>query len=105
MAARNGLVPPDTWTGGENSWTREKLRTYQDWMKNPKGTDMHQDAGKRSKAESYVSDGASVDELYERMVARGIVARNTPDEAFRDAQVFGVGVMRVANPKKPAKRR
>jgi len=71
---RNGTVPPEHWRGGENGWTREKLRTYQDWMRNPKGADPNQDAGKRSKPESYGRSESSDDELIELMIKRGVLA-------------------------------
>ncbi len=65
---------PEQWTGGENRWSGEERARWDSWMANPKGTDMHQATGSRSRPISIGQGGSSVDELYKRMVKRGMVS-------------------------------
>ena len=59
---------------GPSSFSREEAETWSQWLHDPDGTTPHRDAGSRSRPISIGPTDAEVDELYERMVARGIVS-------------------------------
>lgn len=66
---------PDSWVGGENRWTREERNAWRDFCLNPKGGDPQAGAGSRGRPVSHGTNAEDIDELYERMVARGLVVR------------------------------
>jgi hypothetical protein len=57
-----------------SNFSREEYRQWDTWLKDPNGTKPHRDVGSRSRPMSIGQGGSSVDEIYERMVARGLVA-------------------------------
>jgi hypothetical protein len=70
-----------TWEAKTPSWatvpsrfSREERKVWQEWNDNPNGAKPHQDMGSRSRPMSIVTGTASVDELWDAMVKRGIVA-------------------------------
>lgn len=66
---------PDHWTGGPNRWSREERDQWRRFCLDPKGGDPHAGAGSRGRAVSHGANADDIDELYERMVARGLVVR------------------------------
>lgn len=68
---------PDSWVGGPNKWSREERDQWKAFCLDPKGGDPHAGAGSRGRAVSFGAGSSSVDELYDRMVARGLVVRET----------------------------
>lgn len=58
----------------------DQQRDWHEWYENPRGGDRHlTSAGSRARAVSFAKPRrmrkAEVDELYERMVKRGVIAR------------------------------
>lgn len=71
MSARK----PSGWTTAPSKFNKEESKTWKRWLDDPNGAKPHRDIGSRSRPMSIATGTASVDELYERMVAKGIVAR------------------------------
>lgn len=72
---RNSMKVPDSWVGGPNRWSREERDKWNAFCLNPKGSDPEAGTGSRGRPVSHGTQQSSVDELYEQMVARGIVAK------------------------------
>lgn len=64
---------PDGWVGGPNRWSREERDKWRAFCLDPKGGDPHAGAGSRDRPVSHGANADDIDDLYERMVARGIV--------------------------------
>ncbi len=72
---RPANLPPPSYTQEPSKFTREESQTWKRWLDNPDGAKPHQDIGSRGRPVSLAAKTrASVDELFERMVQRGIVA-------------------------------
>ena len=74
---RNSMRVPDNWVGGENRWTREERDQWRAFCLDPKGGDPEAGAGSRGRPVSHGVTPEDIDELYERMVARGLVVRES----------------------------
>lgn len=72
--ARNSMKVPDSWTGGPNRWSSQERDQWKAFCLDPKGGDPAAGSGSRSRPVSHGANADDVDELYERMVQRGIVA-------------------------------
>src|SRR5262245_8634176 len=69
-------MKPPSWSTVPSKFSREEAQTWKRWLDNPDGAKPHQDAGSRARAKSLAAKTrASVDELYELMVKRGVVAK------------------------------
>ncbi len=76
MAKANMPIPPDGKGFNGSNMYKEEVRQWQKWMDDPKGTQMHQDTGSRFRPVSFSTvRSETVDEIYDRMVKRGIVAK------------------------------
>ena len=65
---------PDSWVGGVNNWSREERDAWNAFMLDPKGGDPHAGTGSRSRPISIGRATDSTEAMYQRMVARGVVA-------------------------------
>lgn len=63
-----------SWAKVPSNFTREERQTWKRWLDNPDSTTPHKEIGSRSRPMSIGASEATVDELYERMVKRGLVA-------------------------------
>ncbi len=67
-----------SWAETPSKFTREEADTWRKWNADPDGSTPHRDVGSRARAVSIGESDATVDELYERMVKRGLVAPEVP---------------------------
>ncbi len=63
-----------SWATEPSKFSREERQVWQRWNDDPNGAKPHRNIGSRNRPISIASSGASVDELFEQMVAKGIVA-------------------------------
>jgi hypothetical protein len=76
-------LKPPSWTENPSNFTREEANSWRKWYADPNGSTPHQDIGSRAravslaKAERRKAMESSVNELYEQMVRRGVVAAPT----------------------------
>ncbi len=72
---RPAHLPPPSYTQTPSKFTREESQTWKRWLDDPNGAKPHRDIGSRARPISLASKTrASVDELFEQMVKRGVVA-------------------------------
>lgn len=64
-----------SWKKAPNQFTREQSQEWHRWMADDNGTTPNRDAGSRTRPKSVGPGDASVDELYDLMVKRGLVAK------------------------------
>ncbi len=66
-------MKPSSWSQTPSNFTREERQTWKRWLDDPNGAKPGKDIGSRARPVSHGRGSDSVDELYERMVKRGIV--------------------------------
>ncbi len=72
--ARPANLPAPSWASVPSKFTREEAKTWRDWNSNDKGADPDYGRFTCSGPTSWGARIDDVDEMYERMVKRGIVA-------------------------------
>ena len=76
--ARPVNLPAPSWASVPSKFTREEAKTWRDWNENDKGADPNYGRFTCSGPTSWGGRVDDVDEMYERMVKRGIVAEVEP---------------------------
>ena len=71
--------PLPSWAQEPSKFSREERQEWKQWYDDPAGTKMHKDVGSRARPVSFGAKPGKlrrreVDDLYERMVQRGVVA-------------------------------
>ncbi len=85
LAAENKAPPkpvPDSWTGGPNRWSKEERNKWNAFLLDPKGGDADRLTGSRSRPISIGIATDSTEQMYQRMVARGVVAESKRSTAI-----------------------
>lgn len=65
--------PTSSWATVPSKFTREESREWKQWLDDPKGVDINKGRFTCSGPTSFGALPTDIDELYERMKARGIV--------------------------------
>jgi hypothetical protein len=66
--------PRSSWTTVPSKFSREERREWKEWLEDDKGVDINKNRFTCSGSTSWGARIDDIDELYERMVKRGIVS-------------------------------